>query len=240
MIEPALARCARTSAIVEAILDGTPTPLDGSHVATCPACRRESERALRFTRRLATTAAEASDAIPDPALVSGRARLNLRIAPIMTVAGAVAAGLMLAAIVATRGETPAGQGPSALSSVAAARQALAALGFSCQQPDGELICESTAPTHVHRVLLTVDDGRVVEAEARIESTDGTRLDPSGGDVLLGRIAGAVLAPESATAAADWLRGSYASCGAGCSTDLGKIGVALAIDERVIRLELRER
>jgi hypothetical protein len=236
MIEPAVARCARTAAILEAILDGEPAPLDRSHVAACATCRRESERALRFTHSLATTATEASEAIPNPALVRGRARMNLRLAPIMTVASAVAAGLLIAAIVATRGQPPAGQGPSAFSSPDAGRQALASLDFSCRG----LICESTAPTHVHRVQLTEIDGRVVEVEARIESTDGKRIDPSGGDVLFGRIAGAVLAPESATAIAGWLRDAYTSCGAGCSIDLEEVGATLAIDERSIRLELRER
>jgi len=240
--ERALGRCGRTSAIVAAILDGDESATDRSHIALCATCTRESERAIRFDRILTAAAVEASDGIPAP---DGVARvpsgawaslIRLRVAPIATLAGAVAVGLVLAAVIGSRVQTPAGQPSVAFSTAATARTALASLGLAC----GELSCQSTAPNHVHRVQLTEDDGRVVEVEAWIESTDGKALDLHGADDLFARIAAAVLAPEAGTATASWIRAEYAACGASCSVDLEQVSIAVEVGSRSASVTLRER
>lgn len=243
MTERALGRCGRTSAIVAAILDGDASSIDRSHIALCAICSRESERAIRFDRSLAATAVEASDGIPAPAgagegsygALAGL--LRLRVAPIATLAGAVAVGLILAAVIGSRVQAPADGQPSiAFSPAATAHAALASLGLACD----ELICQSTAPNHVHRVVLTEAEGRVVGVEARIESTDGKALDLRGADDLFARIAAAVLEPEAGTATASWLRAEYPACGASCSVGLEHVSVVLEIGSQSASVTLRER
>jgi len=242
MTERALARCGRTAAIVGAVLDGTETPLDRSHIATCPICRRESERASRFDRSLAAAAAEVSDAIPDPAALAGErfvgpriGRLGLGMARITTLAAAVLVGLLVANLIGSRVQPPTGQSPSPFSTAEEAREALAPLGIVCQG----LVCEATLPNHVHRVLLTENDGRVVGVEARIDSTDGNVLDLRGVDDFYARIAAAVLSPDVETAAASWLRAEYATCGAGCAVELEQVDIAVEVGSRSVSLTLRE-
>jgi len=248
MTQSALARCGRTSSIVGALLDGLDTqPADRAHIAACATCLHDSERAVRFTRRLATAAAEAADGIPEPAVARGHrvngvriGRLRVRVAPVATLAGAIAAGLVVAAIIGTRAQPPAGQPPNAFTSVATATEALSPLGFICASSDAEAVCRSTAPDHLHLVTLTMAEGRVVEVEARIESTDGTSLDLRGVADLFARISSAVVASDLRAASDRWIRDAYPTCGAGCSSELGDVRVAMAKDGRSVSLSLRER
>ena len=246
MIQPALATCGRTARIVEAILDGVETPVDRAHIAACATCGRESARALRFTRSLPAAAAAVADAIPDPVLLRRQhvgvriGRFNLRMAPLATLAGAVAVGLLIAAVIGTRSHPPASPLANAFASAAMATEGLAPLGFVCGSIDVETLCRSAAPDHVHLVTLTVTDGFVVGVEARIESTDGTDLDLRGVDDLLARIAAAVLTPDVRTAATGWIRDAYPTCGASCSSDREEIGLAMARESQSVTLTLRER
>jgi len=234
-------RCPRTSSVVDAILDGR--DIDRAHVATCAACAAESERALRFTRNLAAATLDVSSGIPDPAIAAGTRRMGMRAGRLslrlLTLAGAVAAGLLIAAVVSLRPQ-PAGPGPIAFGSVDRAEGQLAFLNMVCNDGDPGVVCESRAPTHVHRVTLTTDaQGYVTAVDAVVESTDGKRLDKSGADVLFGRIAAAVLSPEAAAAATTWIRDSLASCGPSCSVELPQVEITLEDAPRSIGLTLRE-
>jgi hypothetical protein len=241
MIQPTLARCGRTSRIVQAILDGVEAPVDRAHVDACATCGRQSERALRFTRSLPAVAAAVADGIPDPVRLRRRRMgsriggFGLRMAPVATLAGAVAVGMLVAAVIGSRGQLP-----KEFATAATATEELAALGFTCGSVNAETVCRATAPDHVHRVTLTVSDGRVVEVEARIESTNGTDLDLRGVDDLLARIAATVLRPEVRTEVTGWVSDAYPSCGAGCSVELEHISLAMAKESASVTLTLRER
>ena len=239
-------RCHRTPGIAEATLDGVVSAGDRSHIAACATCRREWGRAVRFHSRLAATAAEVSNGIPHPATVAAGTSwwTNLwhtgrRLAPIATLAGAVALGLFVATIIGTRAEAPLGR-PTAFSAEAPARQALGLLGLVCAESDIGFACQSTAPDHVHRVVMTLDDQRVIEVEARIESTNGEALEVGGADVLLTRIAAAVLAPNAQADVAGWLSDEFAACGTSCSAELDGLRLALEIDPHVISFSLKGR
>jgi hypothetical protein len=245
MIQRGLARCGRTSRIVAAILDGVETPVDRAHIAACAMCGRESERAVSFTRSLPIAAAAVGDGIPDPVLLRRQqfgVRIGgyLRMGPVATLAGAVAVGLLVATVIGTRSQPPASPLPNAFASPSTATEGLAPLGFVCGSMDVETLCRSAAPDHVHLVTLTVTDGLVVGVEARIESTDGTDLDLRGVDDLLARIAAAVLTPDVRTAATDWIRDAYPTCGGSCSSDREEIGLAMARERHSVTLTLRER
>jgi hypothetical protein len=165
---------------------------------------------------------------------------DLRMAPVATLAGAVAVGLLVATVIGTRSQPPASPLPNAFASPSTATEGLAPLGFVCGSMDVETLCRSAAPDHVHLVTLTVTDGLVVGVEARIESTDGTDLDLRGVDDLLARIAAAVLTPDVRTAATDWIRDAYPTCGGSCSSDREEIGLAMARERHSVTLTLRER
>ncbi len=174
MTDTAMARCSRTAGIVEAILDGDEAALDRAHLAGCAICTREAEHAMQFTRSLSATAVEASEGIPDAALLGrertwlrGRrtGRLTLRI---LTLAGAVAAGLVIATVIGSRALAPTGRGPSIFGPSVATQQRLEAMDLACGQQDGVMECMSIAKDHMHAVLLTLEDGQVVRVEARID------------------------------------------------------------------------
>ena len=198
---------------------------------------------MRFTRSLATAAAAVSGGIPDPVVLRREAGVSsrglLRMAPLATLTGAVAVGLLVAAAIGMRSQPPVSQQPEAFVATGAASEELASLGFACESVEAETRCLATAPDHVHRVTLTVDDGRVVQVEARIESTDGTDLDLRGMDDLLSDIAVAVLRPEWRTAAGDWIGDAYPTCGPRCSTDGEEVGMAMSKGSQSVSLSLRE-
>ena len=234
-------RCPRTSSVVDAILDGR--DVNGAHVASCAACARESERALRFMRNLAAATLDVSSGVPDPAVAAGTRRMGTRVGRLslrlLTVGGAVAAGLLIAAVVSLRTQ-PAEPQPVAFGSVTRAEGQLAFLDLVCDEGGPGVVCESHAENHVHRVTLTTDpDGRVMAVDAVVESTDGKGLDKRGADVLFGRIARAVLSPEAGAAATAWIDDSLASCGSSCSVDLPQVSLVLEDAPKSISLTLRE-
>ena len=234
-------RCQRTSIVVDAILDGR--DFDRFHVASCAACARESERALRFTRNLAPATIDVSSGIPDPVIAAGTRRMGTRVGRlslrILTVGAAVAAGLLIAAVVSLRAQ-PAQPRPVAFGSVDRAEGQLAFLDLVCDEGGPGVVCESHAENHVHRVTLTTGaDGRVTAVDAVVESTDGKGLDKRGADVLFGRIARAVLSPEAGAAATFWIQDSFASCGSSCSVDLPQVSLILEDAPKSISLTLRE-
>ena len=234
-------RCPRTSIVVDAILDGR--DFDRAHVASCAACARESERALRFMRNLASATLDVSSGIPDPVVAAGTRRMGTRVGRLslrmLTVGGAVAAGLLIAAVVSLRAQ-PAEPRPGAFGSVERAEGQLAFLDLVCDEGGPGVVCESHAENHVHRVTLATDaDGRVTAVDAVVESTDGKGLDKRGADVLFGRIARAVLSPEAGRAATAWIEDSFASCGSSCSVDLPQVSLILEDAPKSVSLTLRE-
>ena len=246
MTDTTLARCSRTGAIVEAIVDGDVAALDRAHLATCATCTREAERAMQFTRSLSATAIEASEGIPDASLLGrdrslmrgGRTgRLTLRI---LTLAAAVAAGLVIATVIGSRALAPTGRGPSIFGPSVAAQERLGAMDLACGQTGGVVECKSVAKDHVHRALLTVEDGQIVGVEARVEGTDGKPLVRDGADVMLARIAAAVLAPEIRSEAVHWVSDAFPTCGASCSADFDDLHLELSTDAKSVVLTLTRR
>jgi len=239
MSERALAGCRRTSGIVRVLLDGAETPAHRSHIAGCATCRSASERVARFDRGLVAAAAEVIATIPAPDMAPSRR--NLKVATMATLAGAVAVGVVMAAVIIGTRTPPTGSGPpGAFASVASVRGPLALLGLVCGDVPGGEVCQSTALDHTHRVSLTEAGGRVVEVEARIESNDGERLDKRGAEQLLARFAAAALAPDVGAATARWLQDAWPSCDSGCSTELADVSLRLAQDSSSVSLVLRER
>jgi hypothetical protein len=143
-------------------------------------------------------------------------------------AGAVAAGLLLAAIVGLRLSAPAGP-PSDLGSAELARVDLAAMDLVCVPTDAGATCESVAPDHVHRVRLTVADGVIRGVEAGIIGTTGRAIDLRGADDLLRRMTIAVLGSSNDAAATAWLAGAYPGCEGTCSADVA--GMHLELERR---------
>ena len=245
MTDTTMARCSRTGSIVEAILEGNEASLDRAHLASCATCSREVERAMQFTRGLAATAAEASEGIPDAALLGrdrsrlgGRTgRLTLRV---LTLTGAVAAGLVIATLIGSRALAPTGRGPSIFGPSVAAQQRLGAMDLACGQQDAVVECKSAAKDHVHRVLLTLDDGQIVGVVARIDSTNGKPLKLDGANWMFGRFAGAVLAPEMRSRAVNWVGDAFSSCGSSCSADFDDLHLELSTGTESVVLTLTPR
>jgi hypothetical protein len=246
MTDTAMARCSRSTGIVEAILEGGEMALDRAHLASCAICAREAERAMQFRRSLSATAVEASAGIPDAALL-GRERTWLRgrrtgrmTLRILTLAAAVAAGLVIATVIGSRALAPTGRGPSIFGPSVAAQQRLEAMDLACGQKDGVMECMSLAKAHMHDVLLTLEDGQVVGVEARIESTNGKPLKLDGADWMFARFAAAVLTPEMRSDVVHWLGDEFAACGTSCSADIEGVHVELSKDTESVVLTLTPR
>jgi hypothetical protein len=226
------AMCGRTARIGEAVLDGAElAPADRVHLAGCATCRREADRAASFVGRLALAAEWAMDDVPDPR--TDAAARPLRSLPRVLasgamLAGAIAAGLLLAAVVGLRLTTPAGP-PTNFGSAEMAGARLAAMDLDCVPTDAGATCESVAPDHVHRVRLTVTDGAVTGAEAGIVGTTGEAIDLRGADDLLRRLTIAALGSPRDAAATAWLADRYAGCEGTCSADVG--GMHLELERR---------
>ena len=226
------ATCGRTARIGEAVLDGAElAPADRVHLAGCAACRREADRASSFVGRLALAAEWAMDDVPD-AMTDAAARplrsLRRVLASGAMLAGAVAAGLLLAAVVGLRLSAPAGS-PTDLGSAETARAGLAAMDLVCVPTDAGATCESVAPDHVHRVRLTVADGAIRGVEAGIIGTTGRAIDLRGADDLLRRMTIAALGGSHDAAATAWLADTYAGCEGTCSADVA--GMHLELERR---------
>ena len=246
MTDTTMARCNRTGEIVRAILDGEMAALDRAHLATCATCTREAERAMQFTRSLSATAIEASEGIPDASLLGrdrsllrGRrtGRLTLRI---LTLAAAVAAGLVIATVIGSRALAPTGRGPSIFGPSVAAQERLGVMDLACGQMGIVVECKSVAKDHIHRALLTLEDGQIVGVEARVDGTDDKPLVRDGADVMLARIAAAVLAPEMRSQAVHWVSDTFTTCGASCSADFDGLHLELSTGTESVVLNLTRR
>ena len=247
MTERAMASCRRTSGLVERVLDGAESQVDRSHITTCAACAREAQRARRFQQSLAAAASEFATGIPAPPAPSEvptvwtrLGRVAQPIARTATLAAAIVVGVVLAGLIGSRTMPPGLQAEQAFASADSARDALASLSLVCQDQDQVIVCQSLAPDHVHRVVLSESGDRVVQVVASIESIDREPIDLRGADDLFARIATAVLTPSEARLAGDWVRAAYSSCGAGCSMTLDHLGLSLAVDSRSATFVLRER
>lgn len=246
MTDATLGRCSHTAGIVETILDGSNAALDRAHLASCVICTREAERAMQFTLSLSATAAEAGEGIPDASLLGrdrwrlpgGRTgRLTLRV---LTLAGAVVAGLVIATVIGSRALAPTGRGPSIFGPSVAAQQRLEAMDLVCGQKDGVMECMSIAKDHMHDVLLTLDDGQVMNVEGRIASIGGGPLKLDGADWMLARFAGAALAPDVRSQAVHWIGDAFTTCGSSCSGDFEDLHLELSkgIDSVVLTITQR--
>lgn len=224
------ATCGNAARIGETLLDGgTLSATDRLHLAGCPACTREAEGAGRFLGRLAVAAEAAMDDVPAGAADVGSSRWIRRvIIPATMLAGAAAAGLLLAAVVALRLTPPVGEAPT-LGSVAAAEERLAQLDLTCTPDAGGATCESRAPGHVHRVMLTAQDGAVIGMEAGIIGTQARAIDVRGADDLLRRMTIATLEGSHEAVATAWLAADYADCADTCSADVA--GMHLVLEKR---------
>jgi len=235
--------CGRTGGIGEAVLDGVElAAADRIHLAGCAACRREADRAASFVGRLALAAEWAMDEIPD-ATSSAGARplrsLSRVLASGVVLGGAVAAGLLLAAMIGLRLSAPAGTLTS-LGPADKAAAGLAALDLVCIPTDAGTTCESVAPDHVHRVQLIVTDGVIRGVEAGIIGTTGGPIDLRGADDLLRRMTIASLSRPQDAAATAWLAEAYAGCEGTCSADVD--GMHLQLERRddaaILTIEVR--
>lgn len=227
-----LARCGRTAGIGAVVLDGGElASADRLHLAACAACGREAERIARFHQRLAATAATVIDSVPAPA--AGHAplgRLGRLLASSAVLAGAVAAGLLLAAVVGLRLAQPAGESTiPTLGTTASAMAGLAGMGLACAEAERETTCESRASDHVHRVVLATESGSVIGMEGSIAGTQGGPIDLAGADLLLGRMTRAVLGDAAEVTAATWLAGAYADCADVCAAT--RPGLRLTLEKR---------
>jgi hypothetical protein len=226
----AAATCRTAARIGETLLDGgTPSAADRLHVAGCAACTREAERASRFLARLALAAESAiDDVLPVAAGVGASRWLRRVLATATMLAGAAAAGLLLAAIVGLRLTPPVGEAPT-LGSVATAERRLERLDLTCTPVGGGAVCASRAADHAHRVTLTADDGAVVGMEAGIIGTQARAIDLRGADDLLRRMTTAALEGSHEAAATAWLAANYARCASTCSADVN--GMHLELERR---------
>ena len=237
------AMCSRTARIGEAVLDGVELAAgDRIHFAGCAACRREADSAASFVGRLARAAEWAMDEVPGTTASAGARPLrSLRrvLASGAVLAGAVAAGLLLAAVIGLRLSAPVGTltslGPA---DMAAAR--LAAMDLVCMPADAGTTCESVAPDHVHRVRLTVTDGAIRGVEAGIIGTTGRPIDLRGADDLLRRMTMAALDEPHDAAATAWLADAYAGCDGTCSADVDGMHLELELrdDAAILTIEAR--
>ena len=226
------AACGRTARMGEAVLDGVElAAADRIHLAGCAACRLEVDRAASFVGRLAVAAEWAMDEVPDATTSAGARPLrSLRrvLASGVVLGGAVAAGLLLAAVIGLRLSAPAGSLTS-LGSAHAASARLAALDLVCVASDAGSTCESVAPDHVHSVRLIVTDGAIRGVEAGIIGTTGRPIDLRGADDLLRRMTTAALSRPQDTAVTNWLAETYAGCKGTCSADVD--GMHLQLERR---------
>ena len=225
------AACGRTARIGEAVLDGVElAATDRLHLAGCAACRREADRAASFVGRLALAAEWAMDEVPEVTSASARPLRSLRrvLASGAVLAGAVAAGLLLAAVIGLRLSAPAGSLAS-LGSADTAAARLAALDLVCAPTDAGTTCDSVAPDHVHRVQLSVVDGAIRSVDAGIIGTTGRPIDLRGADDLLRRMTMDALDAPHAAAATAWLAETYAGCEGTCSADVD--GMHLELERR---------
>ncbi len=225
------ATCRHAAHIGETLLDGgTLSATDRLHLASCAACTREVAAAERFLGRLGVAAEAAMDDVPAALAEVGVSRWVRRvIVPTTMLAGAAAAGLLLAAVVGLRLTPQAGDAPPTLGSVATAEERLAQLDLTCAPVAGGARCESRGPDHVHRVTLSTQDGAVVGMEAGIIGTEGGAIDLRGADDLLRRMTTATLEGSRAAAATAWLAATYAACADMCSADVA--GMHLVLERR---------
>ena len=221
------ATCRHAARIGETLLDGGPlSATDRLHMATCAVCTREAEAAARFLGRLAVAAEIAMDDVPAIDVEAGASRWIRRvIVPAALFAGAAAAGLLLAAVVGLRLTPPVGEAPT-LGSLAAAEERLAGLDLECMPVARGASCESRAPDHVHRVLITARADGVIGMEAGIIGTRARAIDLRGADDLLRRMTAATLEGSHEATATAWLAVNYAGCTGTCSADLAGLRVAL--------------
>jgi hypothetical protein len=237
------ATCGRTARIAESVLDGAElVASDRLHLAGCAVCRREADRAASFVGRLVVAAEWAMEVVPDASTGTvARPLRSLRrmLASGAMLAGAVAAGLLLAAVVGLRLSAPAGQA-TPIGSAARAEVRLQAMDLVCSPTDAGMTCESVAPDHVHRVRLTVIDGAISGVEAGIVGTTGRAIDLRGADDLLRRMTLAALEDPHEAMATAWLADRYAGCEGRCSADLGGMHLALARrdDAAILTIEAR--
>ena len=235
------ATCRNAARIGETLLDGgTVSATDRPHLASCAVCTREAAGAERFLGRLAVAAEAAMDDVPAGLADVGASRWIRRvIGPATMLAGAAAAGLLLAAVVGLRLTPPVGEAP-ALGSVAAAEERLAQLDLTCAPIAGGARCESRAADHVHRVTLTAQDGAVIGMEAGIIGTQGGAIDLRGADGLLRRMTTATLEGSREAAATAWLAATYAGCADTCSADVAGMHLVLERRDDAVILTLEAR
>jgi hypothetical protein len=237
------AMCGRTARIGEALLDGVELAAsDRIHLAGCAACAREADRAASFVGRLALAAEWAMDEVPDATTSAGARPLrSLRriLASGAVLAGAVAAGLLLAAVIGLRLSAPVGSLTS-LGSAHTAAARLAALDLVCIPTNAGATCESVAPDHVHRVQLSVTDDAIRGVEAGIIGTTGRPIDLRGADDLLRRMTIAALSGPQEAAATAWLAETYAGCEGTCSADVDGMHMELERrdDAAILTIEAR--
>ena len=233
-----VARCPRTADVVDTVLDGG--DFDRVHVASCPACGPHVGRAAAFVRRWAGAAQEAGSGSPDPppAAAGWTARLPL-LRPAALVA-TVAAGVLVAWLVASGRPSGVGVVRSIGAAPAIAQAQLEALRMACEDTTAGFACVSAGPDHRHQVSVSLRNGAVVGVEARIDSTNGKTIDPSGGDVLFGRFAAAVLTPEAGAEVAAWLTANYPRCSTGCTGTLDAVRTEMRVGAQSIRLTITPR
>jgi hypothetical protein len=224
------ATCRHAARMGETLLDGgTLSTTDRLHLAGCAVCTREVAGAERFLGRLAAAAEAAMDEVPAGLADVGASRWVRRvIVPATMLAGAAAAGLLLAAVVGLRLTPPVGEAPT-LGSAAAAEERLAQLDLTCTPVAGGATCESRGPDHAHRVTLSAHDGAVVGMEAGIIGTQGGAIDLRGADDLLRRMTAATLEGSREATATAWLAATYAVCADTCSAEAA--GMHLVLERR---------
>ncbi len=224
------ATCRNAARIGETLLDGgTLSAADRLHLAGCAACTREAELAERFLGRLAFAAEATLDDVPAGLADVGASRwIRGVIVPTTMVAGAAAAGLLLAAVVGLRLTPPVGEAPT-LGAVAAAEEHLEQLDLTCVPVAGGARCESRAADHVHRMTLTAQDGAVIGMEAGIIGTQARPIDLRGADDLLRRMTTATLEGSHEAVATAWLAANYAECAETCSANVA--GMHLVLEKR---------
>ena len=238
-----VATCGRAARIGEAALDGAElTASDRVHLASCAACSREADRAGAFLGRLTRAAEAAMDDVPDGMTdVAARPLRSLPrvLASGAMLAGAIAAGLLLAAVVGLRLSAPAGQATT-LGSAASAEVRLAAMDLVCIPAEAGTTCESVAPDHVHRVRITEQAGAIRGVEAGIIGTTGAAIDLRGADDLLRRLATAAFEGPYDAAATAWLASAYSGCGETCSADVAGMHLQLQRRDDAVILTIEAR
>ena len=227
------ATCGRTARIGEAVLDGAElAPTDRVHLAGCAACGREADRASSFVGRLALAAEWAMDDVPD-AMTDAAARplrsLRRALASGAMLAGAVAAGLLLAAVVGLRLSAPTG---------IAGEPRIGGDGGGRTGGDGPRLRAHRWRRHVRIRRTRPRPPRAAHRGGRRHPRRGGgdhRHDGPGDRPARGRRSaeadddrGARSAPHGAAATA-WLADTYAGCEGTCSADVA--GMHLELERR---------